>query len=79
MPARLQYIIEANHITHDIGIGIGDVIAYTSLGSEIHHHLRLILLKDAVNGLLVGNITLDELPCDTFRNCCVKLIQPVFL
>ena len=55
----LQNIIEPNHVAHDIGIRIGDAITYTSLGSEVHHHLRLILLKDAVNSLLVSNITLN--------------------
>ena len=51
MSAGLEDVIEAHHVAHDVGIGIGDAIAHTSLGSEVHDNLGLILLKNTIDGV----------------------------
>ena len=61
-PASLQDVIEPDHVTHDIGIRISDAIAHPCLSSQVHHHLRLIRLKNPVNRLLIRDIPLDKLP-----------------
>ena len=54
MSARLQYIIEANHVALNIGIRIGDAIAHTSLSSEIYHYVKVVLLEQSINQRLVS-------------------------
>ena len=49
MPTSLQDIIEANHVALNIGIRIGDAIAYTCLCSQIYHHIKVVLLKQSIN------------------------------
>ena len=61
----LEDMIEAYQVALDISIRIGDAITHTSLGSQVHHHLRLVFLKDAIDCCLVGNIASDEGPAVT--------------
>ena len=55
-----QDVVEADKVGLDIGIGIGDAIAYTCLCSEIDDDLWLVLCKELVNERTVGDIALDE-------------------
>ena len=45
MATSLEDVVEAYHVGLDIGIGISDRIAHTSLGSKVHHDRWLIFLK----------------------------------
>ena len=60
VPARLQDIVEADQIARDIRIGIRNRIPHASLRSQVHHHLWLIGLEDAVDGFLRRDVALDE-------------------
>lgn len=55
-----QDIVEADKVGLDIGIGIGDAIAYACLSREIDDDLWLVLCKELVNERTVGDIALDE-------------------
>ena len=59
--------------------GIGNRIAHTCLGCQVDYNGGLILLKDAVDGGLVGYVALDEFPRRTGRNAVVQLVQTEFL
>ena len=54
MSASFQYIIEANHVALNIGIRIGDAIAYTCLCCQIYHHVKVVLLEQSINQRLVS-------------------------
>ena len=43
-------VIEAYQVRLYIGFGIGNGLAYTSLCGKVHDNLRLVLLKETVNG-----------------------------
>ena len=62
--ASLQDVIEPYDVRLDIGVRIGDGITHPGLGSQVHHHCRAVFLKNAVDGRLVGDVTLDELIID---------------
>ena len=55
MTASLQNIVKTYQITLDISIRIRDGISHTSLGSQIHYHLWLMLLKEFIHHRLVSN------------------------
>ena len=58
--AGFEDVVEADEIGLDIGTGVGDAVAHTGLGGEVDHYLRLVLGKEAVNQLLVGNVAFDK-------------------
>ena len=58
----LQDVIETYQIALDVAIWVGDVITDTSLGSEVHHYINLILCEDLLDECLVGDIAFDECP-----------------
>ena len=60
MTASLKNIIETDDITLDVHIGVLNRVAYTSLGSEVHHHIKLMISKEFINQCLIGNATLCE-------------------
>ena len=59
--AGFEDIVEADEVRLDIGIGVGDGVADACLCSQIDDDLGTILVEDAVDHLLVGDVTLDEL------------------
>ena len=79
MPASLQDIIEAYHVALNIGIRIGDAIAHTSLCSQIHHHVKVVLLEQAINQSLVSQVTLDELIFNSRRFCLLNHTEAIIL
>lgn len=58
--ACFQNIVEADKVGLDIGIRIGDAIAYACLCREIDDDLWFVLCKELVNERTVGDIALDE-------------------
>jgi hypothetical protein len=60
MTASFQNVIEANHVALDVGIRVGDGVANASLGTQIDHNIRVILLKNTVDKCLVRKIPLDK-------------------
>ena len=75
--ASLQDVVEAYKVRLDIGIRIGNRVAHAGLSRQVHHHGGLVLCKDAVNGSLVGQITLDKYPFVSVGTINgVYLVQP---
>ena len=60
MATGLEDIVESNHVGLDIGIGVLDAVADASLGSEVHHNLRMVFGEDAVDERAVGDVSADE-------------------
>ena len=58
MPTRLQNVIEANHVAHDIGIRIGDAIAHTIVPSLISLNKRSTKFDPMKPAAPVTNIVL---------------------
>lgn len=58
--AGFEDVVEADEVGLDIGIGVGDAIADTSLGSEVDHNLRMVFGEDAVDEGAVGDVAADE-------------------
>lgn len=51
--AAFKNIYETVDITLDIRMRIGDGLADSSLGSEIHHHIKVPISKKHLHGLRV--------------------------
>lgn len=51
MAARLQNIVEPNHVAFYVGVRIRNGIPHAGLRPQIDYHIRMILLKNAVNQL----------------------------
>ena len=60
MTAGLQDIVKANHIAFYVYVWVKNGIADACLRGEIDYNIRVMLLKDAVNKILVRKISLDE-------------------
>ena len=60
--AGLQDVVEAHHVGHDVGIGVGDAVAHAGLCCEIDHHGGAVFLKQAVDELTVGDVAPYECP-----------------
>ena len=58
--AGFQNVIEANHVTLDVGVRVGDGVTHTSLSTQIDHNIRMVLLKNAVDKYLVRKVALDK-------------------
>ena len=61
MPAGLQDVVEPDHVALDIGIRVLDAIADTSLSGKVHDDVKVVILEEAVDEGLVGEVALDEL------------------
>ena len=55
-----QNIVETYHVALDIGIRIRDRVPDTCLCAEIHHDVRVVLIKDTVDECLVRKVSLDK-------------------
>ena len=62
MTTALENIVETDEVALDVGIGIGDRITHTCLSSKIDDHRWLLLSEEMIEGLHVGDVTLDKLP-----------------
>ena len=60
IPAGFEDIIESDEVALDIGIGVGDAIAYACLSCEVDDDLGLVLLEDLVDSVAVGDVTLYQ-------------------
>ena len=68
MTASFQDIVESNQVALDISIRIRDRISHTSLGSQIHYHLWLMLLKEFIHHRLVSDTAI-------YHGKALKLLQ----
>ena len=60
LTASLEDVVEAEDVAVDVGIRIGDAVANTGLGGEIHDDLGFVLFKDTLDGSLVSNVSFKE-------------------
>lgn len=60
MPAGLQNIVEPNHIGLDISIRVLNRIPNSSLRSQVHYNIKVILSKELINKSLVRQISPEE-------------------
>lgn len=79
--AGFQDVIEADEIALDVGIGVGDGVANASLGRQIHYNFRVKFGENVVNGIPVGDVTLNERPGGfrVLRGAGFNLCQPPVL
>ena len=59
---RFEDIVEADEVGLDVGVGVGDRIANTSLGSEVYDDVEGVILEQFVDQGFVSNIALYECP-----------------
>ena len=57
MAASLQNVVETYQVTLDVAIRIGNAVTDTSLGSEVHHHINLVLRENLLDDSFVRNVT----------------------
>ena len=62
MPAGFQYVVEADEVAFDVGIGVGDAVAYAGLSSQIDYHGGFVLCEKLVHTSFVGDGLFDEHP-----------------
>ena len=60
VPTGLQYVQEAYQVALQIGIWVGDAIADTCLGSQVHNLVELFTFEQLVNTFLVVYGQTDE-------------------
>ena len=60
--ARLEDVVESDEVALDVGVGIGDAVAYACLGGEVDHYCYLVFGEDCLHGCLVGDGGMDEGP-----------------
>ena len=61
MPARLQDVVEPDHVALDVRIRVLDTVADTRLSGKVHDDVEVVFLEEAVDEDLVGEVALDEL------------------
>ena len=74
MPACLQNVVKADDIGLDISIRIGDGIANTRLGRQVHHHLRMEFFKNIRNQNFICQIPLDKLETGILGQFCQTIL-----
>lgn len=77
MTASLQNIVEADQVGLDISVRMIDTVAHACLCGQVHDHGKAMLLEQAVDQRLVGDVALDKLEVAIRR--LVNLLQPPFL
>lgn len=68
MAAGFENVVEANHVALDVSVRVRDGITNTCLCAEVHHNVRVILLKNTVNEGLVCQITF-------YKGIVLKLLE----
>ena len=66
--ACFQDVVESDEVALDVGIRVRDGIADACLGGEVHDDGEVVLLEQAVDCCLVGEVRLDK--CPLFAGCC---------
>ena len=61
VPARLQDVVEPDHIALDVRIRVLDAVPDPRLRREVHDDIELVLRKESVDERLVGKVAFDEL------------------
>ena len=80
MTAGFKNIVEANDVRLDVGVGVGNGVADTGLGGEVHDNLGLILHENIVDKRLVREVALDKRVLDrACRGDFFNLGETVFL
>ena len=60
--ACFKDVVETDEVTLDIGVGIGDAVAYACLGGQVDDYCYLVFGEDCLHGCLVGDGGVDEGP-----------------
>ncbi len=60
--ACFQDVVESDEVALDVGIRVRDGIADSGLGGEVYDDGKVVLLEQAVDGGLVGEVRFDECP-----------------
>src|SRR5712692_5013931 len=60
LTAALQNVEKSHQIALDVSVRIGQRIAYSGLGCQVHDALRLLARKQLVHAGTVGQIKLDK-------------------
>ena len=60
--ACFQDVVESDEVALDVGIRVCDGIADACLGGEVHDDGKVVLLEQAVDCCLVGEVRFDECP-----------------
>ena len=58
--AALEDVEETDKVAVEIGIGVGDAVADSRLGSEIDDLVEMLVGKEAVKALTVGEVHADK-------------------
>ena len=53
-------VVEAHDVALDVGVGVLDAVAHACLGCKVDHDVEVVLLEEAVDERLVGEVSLDE-------------------
>ena len=61
MTAGLQDIVKSNEIALDINVRMIDAVTHASLRRQVHHDIKLILLKQSIDRPLIRDIPLNKL------------------
>ena len=61
VPAGLEDVQEPDQVALQVRIRIGDAVADAGLGGQVHDLVELLLRKEPVDGLLVGQVHLPDL------------------
>jgi len=61
VPARLQDVVEPDHIALDVRIRVLDAIPDPGLRREVHDDIEPVLREESVDERLVGKVAFDEL------------------
>ena len=74
MSARFQDVVETYDVALDIHVRVLDGVPNPRLGSEVDHHVEVILGKETVNESLVGNAAPDELIVDSLGSQGIQFL-----
>ena len=61
VPARLQDVVEPDHVALDVSIRVLDAIADTRLSGKVHDDIEVVFLEEVIDEGLVGEVAFDEL------------------
>ena len=79
--AGFQNIVKTDEIGFDVYVGVGDGIAYTGLGSQVHYDVRMPGAEDVCNAVFICQIATDEMVFTSFcqGSLFFQFLQAVFL
>ena len=81
VPARLQDVVEPDHIALDVRIRVLDAVPDPRLRREVHDDIEPVLRKESVDERLVGKVAFDEVVGvpPGFRGLFLDFAQAVLL